>query len=56
MSEFNKTDSCRNCGEALDVLSTCMICDQPFQFKCSNCFHFVDDPIHTDCVIFDDVL
>ncbi len=53
MAEFNRIDSCRNCGEVLNVFATCMICDQPSQFKCSNCYHFVDDPIHTNCVIIE---
>ncbi len=56
MSKFFRVDSCRKCGEALDVLTTCMICDQPSQLKCSNCYHFVDDPIHTDCIILEDSL
>ena len=54
MSEFARVDSCRNCGVTLEVLTTCMMCDQPSQFKCSNCYHFVDDPIHTNCVILED--
>ena len=54
MSEFNRVDSCRNCCDTLDVLTTCMMCEQPAQFKCSNCYHFVDDPIHTNCVILED--
>ena len=53
MSEFARVDSCRNCGVTLDVITTCMICDQPSRFKCSNCYHFVDDPIHTNCVILE---
>ena len=56
MSKSSRVDSCRNCGEALDVLTTCMICDQPSALKCSNCFHFVDDPIHTNCIILEDNL
>ena len=52
----SRIDSCRNCGEQLEVLHTCMVCEQPSQFQCSNCFHYVDDPIHTECMIFDDPL
>jgi hypothetical protein len=56
MSDFTRIDSCRKCSKLLGVLTTCLICDQPTQFKCSNCHHFVDDPIHTNCVIMDDGL
>jgi len=54
MSEFNQIDSCGHCGESMSIMSTCMVCDKPAQFQCSNCCHFVDDPIHTQCVIIDD--
>jgi len=41
-----KIDSCRNCGEKLQVIQLCSHCDQPLHFECSNCNTFVDDPIH----------
>ncbi len=41
-----KIDSCRNCGEELQVMQLCSHCDQPLHFECNNCNAFVDDPIH----------
>ncbi len=38
-----KIDSCRKCGEQLQVMNTC---NQPLHFECNNCNSFVDDPIH----------
>jgi len=54
MVDFARIDSCKGCGETLEVLTTCVMCDLPSQFQCSNCSHFVDDPIHTNCVIAED--
>ena len=47
-------ESCRNCGEELDILNTCIVCEQPTKFQCTSCLHFIDDPVHTECMIFDD--
>ncbi len=41
-----KIDSCRNCGEKLQVIQLCIHCDQPLHFECNNCSAFVDNPIH----------
>ncbi len=41
-----RIDSCRKCGEELQVLKLCNDCHQPLHFDCSNCTIFVDDPIH----------
>ncbi len=41
-----KIDSCRNCGEELQVMQLCSHCDQPLHFECNNCNAFVDDPTH----------
>jgi predicted amidophosphoribosyltransferase len=49
-----RIDSCGNCGEELEILNTCMVCEQPSKFQCLGCLHYVDDPIHTECMIFDD--
>jgi len=51
MVEFGRVDCCRNCGSQLEVITVCEICEQPHAFRCSNCYHFVDDPIHTECMI-----
>lgn len=48
---FDRLDSCRNCGDVLRVKATCGVCEQPRQLHCTGCFHYVDDPVHTECVI-----
>ena len=47
-------DCCHNCGEDLDILNTCVVCDKPTKFQCSSCFHYVNDAMHTECMIFDE--
>ncbi len=51
-----QVDSCGNCGEELAIMHTCMVCELPTKFQCVNCFHYVDDPVHTECMIFDESL
>lgn len=41
-----RIDSCRNCGQELQVTKLCIDCNQPLHFDCTNCNVFVDDPIH----------
>ena len=41
-----RIDSCRKCGQELQVTTLCSNCDQPLHFECNNCTVFVDDPIH----------
>ena len=41
-----RVDSCRKCGEELQVMHLCSYCAQPLHFECNTCNSFVDDPIH----------
>ncbi|MBL7015910.1 MAG: hypothetical protein ISR79_06035 [Nitrosopumilus sp.] len=41
-----RIDSCRKCGQELQVTKLCIDCNQPLHFDCSNCNLYVDDPIH----------
>jgi predicted amidophosphoribosyltransferase len=41
-----RVNSCRKCGQELQVMKICSNCDQPLHFECNNCKAFVDDPIH----------
>ena len=41
-----RVDSCRKCGEELQVTKRCIDCNQPLHFECNNCNAFVDDHIH----------
>jgi len=42
-----RVDSCRKCGEELQVMHLCSYCVQPLHFECNTCNSFVDDPIHS---------
>jgi len=44
-----REDSCRNCGKKLQPDSFCSDCNQPYQFQCPHCNHFVDKQIHFGC-------
>ena len=46
MLSLIRIDSCRKCGEELQVMRLCNNCDQPLHFECNNCSAFVDNPIH----------
>ena len=46
-----RIDSCRNCGILLSITRKCYVCMQPIQFQCFECFKYVDDPIHTVCML-----
>jgi hypothetical protein len=41
-----RIDSCRKCGQTLQVLSQCNFCNQALQIECNSCNAFVDNPIH----------
>jgi len=41
-----RIDSCRKCGQELQIIELCSNCDQPLHFECNNCITFIDDPIH----------
>ena len=51
MSDFTQIYTCRKCGELLDIPTKYLICVQFTPSKFSYCSHFVDDPIHSNCVI-----
>ncbi len=42
-----RVDSCRNCGNKVQVTKLCQICIQPREFQCSHCSHYADDQIHS---------
>ena len=53
-----KQDSCRKCGEELEVKKTCNICSQANQFSCKKCGYVTEEQIHFQCnmISFDHVL
>ncbi len=46
-----KQDSCRKCGEALEVKTTCNICSQANQFSCHKCGYVTEEQIHFQCTM-----
>jgi len=41
-----RIDSCRKCGNKLQVRSLCNFCNQALKIECDSCNAFVDNPIH----------
>ena len=41
-----RIDSCRKCGEELQVIQLCNQCNQPLHLECNYCNVYIDDPIH----------
>jgi len=46
-----KQDSCRTCGETLQVKKTCNVCSQANQFFCHNCGYETEEQIHSQCIL-----
>lgn len=45
-----RVDSCKSCGEQLQVSQTCEICNQPSSFTCSKCKK-EEDQFHLKCTL-----
>ena len=46
-----KHDSCRRCGEELEVNKECKICSQANQFFCHKCGYVTEEQIHFQCMM-----
>ena len=46
-----KDESCRRCGNDLEVNTKCDICSKPNQFYCHECGYVSDEQIHFECVM-----
>ena len=46
-----KQDSCRKCGEELEVKKTCNICSQANQFSCHKCGYVTEEQMHFQCMM-----
>jgi len=46
-----KIDSCKKCGNTLEVTHTCPLCSQPNKFGCTHCQITLDEQYHTQCNI-----
>ncbi len=46
-----KDNSCRSCGDTLEVKKICTVCSQANQFFCHNCGYVSEEQIHFQCVM-----
>jgi len=46
-----KQDSCRRCGNELEVNKKCDICNKENQFYCHECGYVTEEQIHFECMI-----
>lgn len=46
-----KDESCRKCGNALEVNKKCDICYIPNQMHCHECEYVSDEQIHFQCMM-----
>ena len=46
---FMKIDSCRKCGEELEIQKKCSSCNEPITFQCVQCDLLTDTRFHFQC-------
>ncbi len=46
-----KEDSCRRCGNGLEVNKKCDICNKENQFYCHECGYVTEEQIHLECMM-----
>ncbi|MGY5144234.1 MAG: hypothetical protein ACW9XH_07100 [Candidatus Nitrosopumilus sp. bin_32a] len=46
-----KQDSCRRCGNELEVNKKCDVCNEENQFYCHECGYVTEEQIHSECVM-----
>ena len=46
-----KDNSCRSCGDSLEVKKTCNICSQVNQLFCHNCGYVSQEQTHLQCMM-----
>lgn len=44
-----RNESCRKCGNDLEVTKSCSFCDKPIQYRCNKCNYDTDEQTHLDC-------
>ena len=47
-----KIDSCKKCGNVLEISHTCLVCEEPNKFECTHCNIVFDEQFHTQCVLW----
>lgn len=48
-----RNDSCRKCGNTLQIKQNCSICRNPIKFSCKSCHAETDEQIHLECMFID---
>lgn len=46
-----KQDSCRRCGNELEINKKCDVCNKENQFYCHECGYVSEEQIHFQCVM-----
>ena len=46
-----KQDSCRKCGNEMQINLNCKICEKPIEFFCNKCSNTTEKQIHSGCMI-----
>ena len=44
-------NSCRKCGEDMNVNNSCHICKRPIEYVCNKCNTYTDKEIHSKCIV-----
>ena len=44
-----RNESCRKCGNDLEITKSCSFCDKPIQYSCNKCNYNTDEQTHLDC-------
>lgn len=48
-----KIESCRRCGNELEVNSKCDVCKQPDKFFCHSCGNVTEKQFHQQCMLIE---
>jgi len=48
-----RIDSCRKCGETLEVNKKCSVCKKENEFFCHKCGFITVEQIHSQCMLID---
>ena len=46
-----RNDSCRRCGNILEISKKCEICNEPDQYYCHSCGYESEKQIHSKCML-----
>jgi hypothetical protein len=48
-----REESCRRCGQEMDIGKKCDICNKPNQYHCHRCGYEPEKQIHSTCMMVD---